>query len=144
MAQILSNLQTDVPAFDPNTEQVRVGFEASEDGFATLIISHANGGWVLSLGEIRVREGANTLVWQGHDLDGWPLAAGHYALELFGYGRDRRPTGTTALRLTLELIHHPPSAMLPSVSPVRAFTWDRRRTPVPVPPFGGDDRRAHG
>ncbi|MGI8588823.1 MAG: hypothetical protein ACR2M0_14225 [Chloroflexia bacterium] len=113
MAQELSNMRADVGRFDPDTEQVRILFEAREEGFATLVIFDACNEWVLSLGEVHVRVGANALIWHGHDREGWPLANGTYKLELFGFGCDRRPTGAEPLRLQIELVRRP-SNMSPS------------------------------
>ncbi len=107
MAQELSNMRADVGRFDPDTEQVRILFEAREEGFATLVIFDARNEWVLSLGEVHVRVGVNALIWHGHDREGWPLANGTYKLELFGFGCDRRPTGAEPLRLQIELMRRP-------------------------------------
>src|SRR5689334_3187513 len=103
MAQHLTNMRANMRHFDPDTEQMRIHFDAAEDGYATLVIFNPQGGWILSLGEIRVRAGANTLIWHGHDGDGWPLTDGQYSLELFGFGLDRRPTGAAPLRLQVVL-----------------------------------------
>ncbi len=142
MSQRLTNLRTDLSGLDPNTEQVRIHFTAAEEGFATLVVGTAAGGWVLSLGDIRVRAGANTLVWQGHDPDGWPLAPGRYQLELFGVGRDRRPTGAAPLCADLNLVHHPATAAFASDLPLRLPTWDRA-TPVSAH-CGGSDQSVQG
>ncbi len=142
MPQLLSDLHTDLPSFDPNTEQVRIHFAAAEEGFATLVVCTAAGGWVLSLGDLRVRVGANTLVWQGHDPDGWPLAPGCYRLELFGMGRDRRPTDLTPLCTTLDLVHHPAIATLASDVSLRLPSWGRA-TSAPTH-FGGSDQALQG
>lgn len=103
MAQHLTNMRTNVRHFDPDAEQMRIHFDATEDGFATLVVFNPQGGWILSLGEIRIRAGANTLIWHGHDGDGWPLGEGQYSLELFGFGLDRRPTGDAPLRLQVAI-----------------------------------------
>jgi len=142
MRQLLTDLHTDLPGVDPNTEQVRIHFTAAEEGFATLVVGTTVGGWVLSLGDIRVRAGANTLVWQGHDPDGWPLAPGRYRLELFGVGRDRRPTAVAPLCATLDLVHHPATAPLAVPVPVRLPLWDRA-DPVSAH-FGGSDQAQQG
>jgi FlgD Ig-like domain len=105
MAQQLANLRASRSQFDPDSEQVRIYFDAAEDGYATLVVFNGQGTWVLSLGEIQIRAGANTLVWHGHDADGWPLPAGPYRFELFGFGRDRRPTGAGPLHLSIVLAH---------------------------------------
>ncbi len=142
MSQLLTNLHTDRAGFDPNTDQVRIHFTAAAEGFATLVVCTVAGGWVLSLGDIRVRAGANTLVWQGHDPDGWPLAPDRYRLELFGVGRDRRPTGLAPLCTTLDLVHHPATAPIPSDLSLRLPTWDWV-TPVSAH-SGGSDQAQQG
>lgn len=118
MTQHLSNLRADVRHFDPDTDQVRIHFEANEEGFATLVVFNPQGGWVLSLGEIRIRGGANTIVWHGHDSEGWPLADGEYSLELFGFALDRRPTSDAPLRLQIALArrYREPSNYIDSAS----------------------------
>src|SRR4051812_3222096 len=110
MAQHLTNMRADVRYFDPDNEQMRIHFDAAEEGFATLVIFNPQGGWILSLGELRIRAGANTLIWHGHDGDGWPLADGQYSLDLFGFGLDRRPTGDAPLRLQVALTRQQPVA----------------------------------
>ena len=107
MAQQLANLRASRSQFDPDSEQVRIYFDAAEDGYATLVVFNGQGTWVLSLGEIQIRAGANTLVWHGHDADGWPLPVGSYRFELFGFGCDRRPTGARPLHLPITLVRRP-------------------------------------
>jgi hypothetical protein len=133
MEQRLSNIRADVPHFDPDFEQVRIHFEASDSGYATLVVFNAQGSWVLSLGEIGIRQGTNTLVWHGHDADGWPLGDGAYHLELFGFARDRRPTCEPALRLTVSLFRHPAEGALPADLLFRQDLW-RRFTPTQAAP----------
>ena len=98
MAQQLKTMQISTPQFDPDTDQIRIHFTAAEEGFATLVVFGPDGGWLLSLGEVRIRIGANTLLWQGRDSEGWPVADGVYTLELFGFDLARRPAAATALR----------------------------------------------
>lgn len=98
MAQELKAMQISIPQFDPYSEQVRIHFTAAEDGFATLVVFGPDGGWLLSLGEVRIRAGANALGWQGRDSEGWPVPDGVYTLELFGFDMARRPAAATALR----------------------------------------------
>jgi|SRR5690348_10428882 len=126
MAQQLANLRASRPHFDPDNEQVRIYFDAAEDGFATLVVFTGQGTWVLSLGEIQIRAGANTLVWHGHDADGWPLPAGVYRFELFGFGCDRRPTGAGPLHLPITLARRPAEADGDPDLPLRRRSW----TPV--------------
>jgi hypothetical protein len=123
MAQQLAHIRVDRPRFDPDTEQVRIHFDAGEDGYATLVVANAHGGWVLSLGEIRIRAGANVLIWHGHDGEGWPLAPGRYTLDLFGFGRDRRPTGAAPLQVQVELTAHTPRLGPYDDIPLRAGAW---------------------
>lgn len=105
MAQRLTNLRVDTRQFNPDTQRVRLQCHAAEDGFATLVVLNPRGGWILSLGEMALQAGANTITWHGHDKDGWPLADGLYYLEIFGFGTDHRPANGPALRVTVELVH---------------------------------------
>ncbi len=123
MSQRLTNMRADFRHFDPDTQQVGMHFEAAEDGFATLIVFNPQGGWILSLGEIAVRAGANTLAWQGHDADGWPLADGQYSLELFGFGVDRRPSGAAPLRLQIALARQHPVPEPHAGATFRGLPW---------------------
>ncbi len=107
MAQQLSAMQISTPQFDPYTDQVRIQFTAAEDGFATLVVFGPDGGWLLSLGEVRIRAGANTLEWQGRDSEGWPVPDGGYTLELFGFDLARRPAAATALRRAVAIRKSP-------------------------------------
>jgi hypothetical protein len=91
MAQQLKGMQVVTAQFDPNSDPCRIHFTAAEEGFATLVVFGPDGGWLLSLGEVRIRAGANTLLWQGRDSEGWPVADGVYSLELFGFDLARRP-----------------------------------------------------
>jgi hypothetical protein len=123
MAQQLTHLRASRPQFDPDSEQVRIYFDAAEDGFATLVVFNGQGTWVLSLGEIQIRAGANTLVWHGHDSDGWPLPVGAYHFELFGFGCDRRPTGAGPLRLHITLARRSVEADDEADLPLRRRSW---------------------
>src|SRR6476646_1580821 len=76
VAQQLSGIQTNTHSFDPRHEQVRVAFQAAEEGFATLVVFGPDGGWLLSLGEARIHRGANTLTWMGHDSEDVPVSNG--------------------------------------------------------------------
>ena len=103
MAQQLSAMQISTPQFEPYTDQVRIHFTAAEEGFATLVVFAPDGGWLLSLGEVRIRAGANSLLWQGRDSEGWPVADGVYTLELFGFNLAHRPAAATALRAAVSI-----------------------------------------
>jgi hypothetical protein len=133
MEQRLSNMRADVRRFDPDFEQVRIHFEASASGYATLVVFNAEGAWVLSLGEIGIRQGTNTVVWHGHDADGWPLGDGAYHLELFGFARDRRPICEPALRLTVNLFRHPVEGALPGDLLFRRDLWRSYTLSQPAP-----------
>jgi hypothetical protein len=111
MAQQLSAMQISSPQFDPYTDQVRIHFTAAEEGFATLVVFGPDGGWLLSLGEVRVRPGANSLLWEGRDSEGWPVADGVYTLELFGFDLARRPAAAAALRGAVSVHKSPVAAV---------------------------------
>ncbi len=73
MAQHLDDLQINHPRFNPQDEQVFLHFQATEEGFATLVVFAPDGAWLLSLGEVRIGAGANTLAWTGLDSSDPPL-----------------------------------------------------------------------
>ena len=125
MFQHLSRLQTDRRFFDPATEAVRLSFTADEDGFATLAVFAHGTGHALSLGEFRIRAGANRVTWHGRDNDGIMLPAGGYDLVVYGVNAAGGASGEPPLRAQVALVRRPGAAAT---------------APTPAPPAGAAAR----
>ena len=132
MAQQLTGMIITTPRFDPQNEQVQVRFHAAEDGYATLVVFGPDGAWLLSLGEARIRAGANTVAWHGRDSDGGSVPDGIYTLELFGFDRARRPAAAAALRTEVEVCNYCDATKRLEIHQ-RLARFRRSETPPPHP-----------